>query len=361
MLRSILAQGKNWEISETVGRVESRLSTLGISKPRLEDLLSQIVIQKELLLQSKPAGSSADPPSDVSNNNGPPPSTAKQPSTLGKKNGYSKGCTPARSTRSGRKSAPENLIRSKWKPDSPFGPAIEDPSRPNSDTRTESNICLSSYLGDTSMPVKDRVHAFGQPIRTAAARPIPSLNLPANGNITASEASPGTLKLLPMRIYTPEESKLAGPLTPQYPVSASRNSFGGYPPWVLGDTPPRSCKGSLEETFHFGQPAADILDCSQKSIARPRTRPRSTSHVDRLKKLEGFTTEAASRAQNPITPPLRSPFQSVDCLSIPQEAPFGQISHGDLRVVRREGEGGEDWQRALEIPDSQSECFELDL
>lgn len=60
MLRSIVAQEQNSEISEIVGRVESRLSTLSIGKLRLEDLVSQIVIQKEVLSESKPTGSSAD-------------------------------------------------------------------------------------------------------------------------------------------------------------------------------------------------------------------------------------------------------------------------------------------------------------
>lgn len=90
-----------------------------------------------------------------------------------------------------------------------------------------------------------------------------------------------------------------------------------------------------------------------------RTRPRSTSHADHLKKLGGFTTDAATRARKPITSPLRSPFQPVEYPSIQQEAHEGENSRRNSRALRCEG--GEDLQRAIEIPDSPTECFELDM
>jgi hypothetical protein len=355
--RSILTQEQNSDISEIVGRVKHRLSTLSISKPRLEDLLSQIVIQKELLLQFKSLESSADTPSSVSNNNDPPLNTVKQPLTRGKKSGFSEGCTPARS---GRKSAPANLITSEWKPDSPVDRRIEDHSRSSSDTRINRPTYASSNVCDTRMPLEDRLCEYGQSIQPVGARPRPGTNLSAKGNTTASEISPGASNILPMRIFTPEESELAGPLTPPDRVSASRNPFRGYPAWVYGDTPPRSGKGSFEETFHFEQPTAGTsVGRVQKPIAHMRTRPRNTSHADHLKKLEGFTGDAAARGLKPITPPLRSPFQPVEDPSIRQEAHGGGHSRRDSRALRHEG--GEDWQTAIEIPGSQSECFELDM
>lgn len=168
----------------------------------------------------------------------------KQPSARGKKSGYSKYGTPARP---GRKSAPANLMTLRAEPDSPFDRRIEEPSRPSSDTRINPRTCASSYVCDTRLPIEDRPYAYGQSLQPVAARQWPSINLPAKGNTKASETSPGTSNILPMRIFTPEKSELAGPLTPQDRVSASRNSYGSYPARVYVDTPPRSERGSFED------------------------------------------------------------------------------------------------------------------
>lgn len=317
MLRKMLAQEGNAEISEIVDVVERRLSAFNIGKSKLEDLISQIIIQKELLLQFKAAGLLNETSSTVFNTVSP--SITKQPSAQGKKS--VNGKKPI-FIRSGRKSAPDSLPP-RDETASPTERRKSDPPKPGS------SICESSHSSAGSYMCEDRVHAY-EHRQSKLFMNGPTLNSsqPKSPSILTPEAQSSGCRVTTMQLFNLEEARSPCPTAPKRPVSASKNLPREHPVWEFGDWLRTPDKGTSGKGLPFSEQASGLSPSpsqnsakslfvlpSQNPPAQPKGRTRSRSHAYHLKEPQVFPNDVTLRTLSPLT--SASPFPPADYGAIP--------------------------------------------